>query len=83
MSVAQPQISIFKTVFATDLVTRSLFTALVVGSVLNIINQSDGVFGDAELEWISFVLTYFVPYCVSTYSGALSNVGHAKQVFLR
>ena len=46
---------------------RSLKVAIVVGTVLNLINQGDAIFGSARLSWFKLVLTYVVPYLVSTY----------------
>lgn len=50
---------------------RSLAVALIVGSILNIINQGDGLLGLVPVNWDKLLLTYTVPYCVSTY-GAIS-----------
>ena len=53
---------------------RSLIVAVVVGSILTLLNQGDVVFaGDwpGALYW-KVPLTYCVPFCVATY-GALSN----------
>ncbi len=50
---------------------RSLLVALVVGSILNVINQWDGLFGDATLDLLQLCLNYVVPYLVATY-GAVS-----------
>ena len=50
---------------------RSLVIALIVGTILNLINQGDALFGAANLSMIKIVLTYAVPYCVATY-GAVS-----------
>jgi hypothetical protein len=50
---------------------RSLFVALFVGTVLNLINQGDVLFDDGKLNLAKFFLTYAVPYCVATY-GAVS-----------
>jgi hypothetical protein len=41
------------------------------GSILNLINQGDALFGEGHLNLIKIVLTYAVPYCVATY-GAVS-----------
>ena len=50
---------------------RSWIVTLVVGSILNVINQGDALFnGDAVVVW-KILLTYCVPYCVATY-GAVS-----------
>lgn len=46
---------------------RSLRVALVVGAVLNIINQGDALLGAAPVHWLKAILTFFVPYAVSTY----------------
>ena len=49
---------------------RSFYVALVVGTILNLINQGDALFGPAHMNWVK-MLTYVVPYGVSTY-GAVS-----------
>src|SRR4249920_4005227 len=45
--------------------------ALVVGTILNLINQGDALFGPGPINWVKVLLTYLVPYTVSTY-GAVS-----------
>ena len=50
---------------------RSLYVALIVGTILNLINQGDAIFGAMTINWTKVVLTYVVPYIVSTY-GAVS-----------
>jgi hypothetical protein len=50
---------------------RAGCVAIVVGTILNLINQGDAILEAASLNWIKIVLTYFVPYAVSTY-GAVS-----------
>lgn len=50
---------------------RSLFVALIVGVILNLINQGDALFGDGHLNFTKIILTFAVPYCVATY-GAVS-----------
>ena len=46
---------------------RSLKVALVVGTLLVLINQGDAIFGSARLSWLKLIATYIVPYLVSTY----------------
>ena len=41
--------------------------AIVVGTILNLINQGDALFGGMALDWLKVALTYIVPYCVATY----------------
>ena len=50
---------------------RAGCVALVVGTILNLINQGDAIFGAAPINWTKVVLTYLVPYAVSTF-GAVS-----------
>jgi len=46
---------------------RSFYVALVVGTVLNLINQGDALLGVASFNWLKAILTYAVPYAVCTY----------------
>jgi hypothetical protein len=50
---------------------RSLLVALIVGTILNLINQGDALFDDGRINWTKVILTFAVPYCVATY-GAVS-----------
>lgn len=50
---------------------RSLLVALLVGTILNLINQGDALLAGLPLDIAKLLLTYLVPYCVSTY-GAVS-----------
>ena len=50
---------------------RSLIVALIVGVILNLINQGDALFSGERLDWVKLVLTFAVPYFVATY-GAVS-----------
>ena len=42
----------------------ALKVALVVGTILLLINQYDALFSSAELRWLPAILTYFVPFIV-------------------
>ncbi|HEX9534053.1 MAG TPA: nitrate/nitrite transporter NrtS [Stellaceae bacterium] len=57
---------------------RSLWVALVVGTILNLINQGDRLLSGQHLDFTKIVLTYLVPFLVSTY-GAVSFRLHAAQ----
>ena len=57
--------------FSDGVPRRSLFVALVVGTVLNLINQGDALLGETPINWLKIILTYLVPYAVCTY-GAVS-----------
>jgi len=57
---------------------RSLIAALVVGTILNLINQGDTLISGQRPDLAKLVLTYVVPYVVSTY-GAVSFRMHAAR----
>ena len=50
---------------------RSLWVALVVGTILNLINQGDALIAGRYIDITKLALTYAVPYFVCTY-GAVS-----------
>jgi hypothetical protein len=50
---------------------RSALVALIVGTILNLINQGDALITGAPLNWAKILLTFAVPYLVATY-GAVS-----------
>lgn len=50
------------------MVSLALRMSLFIGTLLNLINQGDALFGPARLAPGKLLLTYVVPYCVATYS---------------
>lgn len=52
---------------------RSARVSLLVGTVLNLINQPEWLFGMAPLHPFKFLFTYLVPFLVATY-GAVAVV---------
>ena len=50
---------------------RSLAVMLVVGTILNLINQGDALFSSTAINWWKVALTFCVPFCVATF-GAYS-----------
>jgi len=59
---------------------RSLFVALVVGTVLNVINQGDAFLGYASINWLKVILTYCVPYLVCTYGAVTVQLKQGHRV---
>ena len=53
--------------------------ALVVGSILNFINQGETIWSGQEVRWGNFLLNYVVPYCVSTYSAAKNELSRESE----
>jgi hypothetical protein len=57
---------------------RSLVVSVVVGSILNLINQGDALFGGEPVNVAKIVLTYIVPYVVATYGAVSYQINLAK-----
>lgn len=52
-----------------DIMQRAIRVGIIVGMILNLINQGDALFGPKDVNWIKFFVTFLVPYSVSTYAG--------------
>jgi enamine deaminase RidA (YjgF/YER057c/UK114 family) len=59
--------------------TRALIVSVIVGSVLNLINQWDIVNG-ASPKWGALLFTYCVPLMVSYFSGVMANGNKSTSV---
>ena len=69
--------SFFKLAMRRDIVKRSLIVAVIVGTILNLINQGDAMVDPSKFELVKCLLTYLVPFCVSTF-GAVTALMHNK-----
>ncbi len=56
-----------KRTFAWRSVRRSLTVALIIGTVLNSINQGPEILSGHWPVWWKLILTYFVPFAVASY----------------
>lgn len=56
-----------------EMCRRAFFVALVVGSVLNLINQGDLIFNGGDVDAGKLVLTYLVPFFVSAHGAFLGR----------
>lgn len=61
-------------VFATGTALRALKLALVVGTLLTIINQGDVLLLGQSPDWVKLMLTYMVPYGVSTWTSIAKDL---------
>ncbi len=52
---------------APPVVGRSVLVTVIVGSVVNLINQGDVMLIGGSVSYVKLALTYIVPFCVSTY----------------
>lgn len=56
------------------IVNNALRVAVVVGTVLNLINQGDAIWSGTGISWGHIALNYLVPYCVATYSATCQEL---------
>ena len=70
-----PRAAALRAVLRPPIATRSLWVAVVVGSILNLINQGDRLAAGAPLDWAKLGLTYVVPFVVASFGAwsALSS----------
>ncbi len=63
------------------MVKRALKVAAVITPILTVVNHSHEILA-LDLGagfWLQVVLTFLVPYAVSTYSSAMALVAHARE----
>ena len=60
-------------------VMPSIKIALVVGSVLNAINQGPALLAAGDIDWLNLSLNFLVPYCVATFSATRNEVSARSQ----
>lgn len=70
MSVSE----LFKAARSPEIFGASIRISLVVGTVLNIINQSGRIIDGLGISWIHAGLNYLVPFCVASYSAAKNQL---------
>jgi hypothetical protein len=57
---------------------RSLVVALVVGTILTLINQGDALLAGGAVDWVKIALTYCVPYAVCTYGAVAAQLARMR-----
>jgi hypothetical protein len=64
---------VFALAFSGGVPRRALTVALIIGTILNLINQGDAIFGGKAINWAKLALTYIVPYLVSTHGAVAAR----------
>ena len=59
-------------------VLNAIKIALVVGTVLNAINQGAAILAWYDIRWAHVALNYIVPYCVATFSAVKNELDRRK-----
>ena len=62
--------------FGDGTIKKAFFSALVVGSILTGINHGDTILAGDYPSWPKVLLTYFVPYCVTTWGAITGKLSH-------
>ncbi|WP_025673118.1 nitrate/nitrite transporter NrtS [Salinivibrio socompensis] len=70
--------SLFQALIQPSVMINALKIALVVGTVLNLINQGEAFWGEANVRIGHALLNYLVPYCVASYSAAKHQLDKQK-----
>lgn len=71
-TVIPPAPSFLQMAFGDGTPKKAFLTALVVGTVLTVINHGDVILKDDWPPLLKVLLTYCVPYCVTTW-GAMTG----------
>lgn len=67
MNQQQPFDLILKQVFSGRILKKSFIVAVIVGTILNAINQGDAIFAGQQVIAWKVMLTYCVPFFVASY----------------
>jgi len=73
------ELSWFELLFSPEQVKRSLIMSFIVGTILNLINQGYLLSSPEKINILNVLLTYAVPYFVSTIAAAQSKYQFIKQ----
>ena len=67
---------IINTILKSSTIKDAVIVGIVVGTILNIVNQGDLLFtlDFNNISFLKLILTYFVPYLVSTYSSVKTRL---------
>lgn len=52
----------------------ALRVSIVVGTILNLINQGEAILQGSDIDIFHFLLNYLVPYCVASYSAIKNEI---------
>ncbi len=61
------------------IVRNALKVSLVVGTLLNAINQGERILSGGGVSWRHFIMNFVVPLCVSTYSAAKNELAQSQR----
>lgn len=65
---------------SASIAKNSLKISLMVGSILNLINQGESFWNNGSISWGHLLLNYLVPYCVASYSAARNEIDARREL---
>lgn len=70
--------SYLQLVCSARIAQSALRVALVVGTILNLLNQGGAILTLHGISWFHLLLNYLVPYCVASYSAAKNEISRSS-----
>ncbi|MDI1309314.1 MAG: nitrate/nitrite transporter NrtS [Methylotenera sp.] len=70
---------LFKTALKPHILKNSIKVSLIVGTILNLINQGEHFLSDGSISYAHLIMNYLVPYLVSTYSASINEISTGKR----
>ena len=67
-------IKMLKVMLSPTIMVNALSISVVVGVVLNLINQGDKLLGGSDIQWGHVVMNFVVPFCVASFSAAKNEL---------
>lgn len=65
---------LYKTALQPHILRNSIKITLVVGTILNLVNQGEHIISDGSFSYAHLFMNYLVPYLVSTYSASMNEI---------
>jgi len=63
-----------KTALSRHIVINAFKIAMVVGTLLNMVNQGERLLQGGTISWLHLMLNYLVSYCVASYSATKNEI---------
>lgn len=72
-------ISLLRIARRRQIMLPALKVALVVGTLLNLVNQGENLISGQPINFLQVLLNFFVPFCVSSYSAARNEMRRCEE----
>jgi len=72
-------VELFRMACSGRIARSALRVALLVGTVLNLVNQGSAILALTGVSWWHVAMNFAVPYCVASYSAARNQLTRRDQ----